>query len=399
MHVTIVKLNGWPDTFDERVIEIASNVDKVTLIRPRPQRGDTDVDHVSNITVRDVYPSRGKSVNRLWLHPLLFPLHLVQAIVTMLLISFSGQNSPDVIHCLDYILGGAVGSTVSLLTGTPLVVSVRGLTEPRYKNMVEQNDSLIGRLNYRILHMVPTFVFSQVDYVITKAEYQKAYLRETYDVAIPCSAIPTGVDYSIFNPTVIEKSTYPEKLADIGPESEATIALFLGRLTEEKGAAVLLESLIEADDPPTDLHMLYVGDFREVAFKEKMRSLVRDDPVPVTIHDERIPYKRVPELMANVGCVALLSEPKHEGVPRVLQEACVLETKVVASNVEGIAEAFQDIGGCHLVDRADPVAIAEAFRKVSTSTLRPDREKLRDKFDMSRNYAKYAEIYAEVAAS
>lgn len=396
VHVGIIKLNGWPETFDERVIEIARNVERVTLIRPRPDRGDTEINQVPNVTVRDVYPSRGKSVNQLWLHPLLFPAHVIQAIIMLLLLSYASEDPPDVIHSLDYILGGIVGAVFTSITQTPFVVSVRGLIEPRYKNMVEQNNEIIGRLNYRLLQLLPGFVFSHADYLITKAEYQEQYVRNQYGLSIPYSTIPTGVDYSVFNPKVVPDSCYPEQLADIGDEQDHTFALFLGRLTEEKGADKILENLNKVSDPPTDLHLLYVGDFRDDMFKKRLRRLAQESTVPVTIHDERIPYKKVPELISNVQCTVLLSGPRHEGVPRVLQEACVLETSIVASDVLGITEAFGGFKGCHLVKRDDPDALNDAFRNVANSNIRPNREEFRCQFDMQRNYAKYAEIYTDV---
>lgn len=398
MHVALIKLNGWPETFDERVTEIAQNVDRVTLVRPRPEGGNTPIDDVTNVTVKDVYPRRGKSVNELWLHPILFPFHVLQAILVLTTLSYTHSDPPDVIHSLDYVLGGLAGRIVSIITGIPLVVSVRGLVEPRYKNMVEQNSSLVGQVNYQLLQLIPKFVFSGTEHIITKASYQQEFVESNYGFSIPSSTIPTGVDYDVFDPQIIPESNYPEELTNNEARTDTIIPLFLGRLTEEKGASLLLQNLIELDNCPKNIHILYVGDFRDDDFEEDLRSLATDAPVPVTIHDKRIPYKRVPELISNVDCTVLLSGPKHEGVPRVLQESCVLETKVVASDVEGIANAFDNIDGCYLIDRTAPRELSKAFRNVATSQCHPNREKIRHKFDMAQNYAKYATIYEEVGS-
>jgi glycosyltransferase involved in cell wall biosynthesis len=116
------------------------------------------------------------------------------------------------------------------------------------------------------------------------------------------------------------------------------------------------------------------------------------------LYPDRVPFESVPRLLDSADAVILLSKPGSEGVPRILQEACAMETPIIGSNVTGIAGAFNDLPGCYLIDRDDPLEFTSAVDQAVTDPPEMPRELFADRFDMYKNYEKYAEIYKTLSA-
>ncbi|WP_158055632.1 glycosyltransferase [Halorussus halophilus] len=393
----ILKLNGWPTTFDERVEAIAESVEELVVIRPKPPAEVDRLAQRKGVIVYDLLPSRGSFVEPGWIKPIVFPLHVVQAILVMTYLWVRG-SLPPVIHALDYALGGIAGVVVSRLFSVPLVVSVRGLKEPRYKAIAEKSDSLRPSINYRILRAMTSFVLVNTDHVITKATYQVDFVKETFGVNPGFTTRPTGVDFELFDPETTDSG---DKLTELFGDSALagnSIALYLAKLLPEKGPDKVLELIAAADDElPDDVMLAFVGEFRNEAFERQFRELQRDVSERVVLHSKRVPFEDVPDLLAAANAVVLLSEPESEGVPRILQESCAMQTPIVASDVTGIAGAFKDLPGCYLVDREDSTAFADAVTSAVTDTSDMPRDRFAERFDMYSNYAAYAGIYETLA--
>lgn len=392
MNVCLVKINGWPDTFDERVEILAGNVDQIFLVRPAPVEQNESI-QAENVTVYDLYPRRGESIDALWLHLLIFPLYLIQAALVCGFLVLLPTDRPDVLHALDYVLGGLAITTVAQMFDIPCVVSVRGLTEPRYKHLTEETGGIVAKLNYRIVTLIPRFVLPHVDAIITKADYQREYLQTEYGLEIPIETLPTGVDFQRFNPDTTDCGSILDEVLD-GCDRPEHILLHLGRLTADKGLDQLL-SLVDAteEDLPNDLLVLCVGRFRNPGFETQIREQCDDLGGRIHVHSTPIPYEQVPELLACVNGVVLLSEPAHEGTPRVLQEACAMERPIIASDVAGIQEAFSGHTGCYLIDRADEQAFLDAVEDIVADVPSINRDEFRNRFDIHNNYAQYVGVY------
>jgi len=392
MHVCLVKINGWPDTFDERVQVLASNVDHISLVRPAftEQREPIGAD---NVTVHEIYPRRGESIDALWLHTLLFPLYVIQTVAICSILLLRSATRPDVLHALDYVLGGLAITIVGRIFNVPCVVSVRGLTEPRYKQMAVETGGLVPRVNYRIVSSIPRFVLPRVDAVVTKAAYQQEYLMGQFGIDVPIETIPTGVDFEVFDPEQIECGPIIDEVLD-GRDRPAYTILHLGNLTEKKGLDRLV-SLVEKSrqDLPEGLVFLTVGRFKTLAFEEQIRDRCDDLVDRIHLHPTPIPFDRVPELLACVEGVVLLSDSAHEGTPRVLQEACAMERPIIASDVAGIHEEFSGLSGCYLIDRFNEQDFREAVYEIIGGDLEMNRTEFQDRFDIHNNYAKYVDIY------
>jgi len=401
MNVCVVKLNGWPETFDERVDALAGAVDHVTVVRSKPQSDDGPLARRDNVTLYDVPPGRGSYVEPGYVQPFVFALHVLGAVAVIAALHLRGNRQIDVIHALDYVLGGVACAAVSTVFSLPFVVSVRGLKEPRYRALVEKHGGLSLRIKYRILTALSGFVLPRADHVVTKSAYQVEFVRQTFGVTAGVTTVPTGVDFDVFDPGRVTRSN---ALADLDTETRVepddTTVLYLSKLISEKGPDRLFEFICEIDDDlPDDVVFVFVGEARSEAFEQRLRKLRDHCPERIAFYPHRVPFERVPALIADADAVTLFSESGVEGVPRILQEACAMGTPIIAPEVDGIADAFRGLPGSYLVDRSSPTAFRDAVLDIVERPPTLDREQCRDRFDIDQNYARYRDAYEQAIAA
>lgn len=389
-----IKLNGWPDAFNERLRAIAATVDELVLIKPANNDPDDDPpDTLENVTVLDLSPSRDPVLSPRS-RVLLYPVWVIQAVIVYFLYA-ARANGVDVFHAVDYPFGALTGRLLSLVTGTPQVVSVRGLPTAQFEGGKTRRSRVFNAIAEKILVTTNWLALRGADYVITKSSYQQDYLTDRYGITdAPMRSIPTGVDYEEFDPGMVtaDGSFLQTLSADI--PTDQPVVLQLGQIVQRKGAERFIDFALAYDGDPC--HFLLVGETKSEDYRRRLEQLIATgDADRVTLYDDWVPFEDIPRLLAAVDVVSLLSTPGHEGVPRVLQEACVMETPIVASDVDGIRDVFADREGCFLVDRDD----ADAFEAAIMAALKtkPDRDNFASQLDIHHNYRQYSEIYTELA--
>lgn len=395
MDLCLVKLNGWPDSFDERIFTLAENLHSLTIIRPKPSNYDSSLDDIDSISVYELRPSRPESIDAIWIHPLLFLLYVIQAVTVVSYLIINPRTNIDIIHSVDYVVNGLAAAILSIIWDVPTVISVRGLTEFRYKNHVDNNPSKLGRFNLRIVQVIPSIVFKQADHIITKSEYQVDFILENYETLAEFSVIPTGVDFSTFDPNKyqIQDDDIAESLGFPSCAFCGPTILHLGKLTKNKGIHNLLSFIQESNDYlDPEIRFICVGRTRNEDFKEEILR-VEDQIERILVHPNQIPFQLVPQLLKKVDGLILLSEAGHEGTPRVLQESYTMGTPIIASDVTGIKGAFSDLEGAILIDRNDVQEFRDAVRSIAEKDIEVKRTDARENFDIETNYAKYADIY------
>lgn len=396
VRVLLLKLNGWPQWFDERIDALAGHVDEVVLVRPKPTQGPGDVESIGGVRTYNLRPARGRFVTPGWLQPVIFPLHVLQAILLALVLYLRGEL-PPVIHALDYALGGMAGSVIARVCGGPLVVSVRGLKDSRFKTIPDAERTLRARLNHRILQGMTRFVFTNADHIVTKAAYQVEFVRETCEVDAGFTTLPTGVDFDLFDPdSDVIRPRFPDDVARQVNEDD-DVVVYLSTLIPKKGPDQILRLLAAVDDLPEDLIFVFIGEFRDDDFERECRRLLEPVAERVVLRPEPVPFETVPNVLARVDATILLSEAETEGVPRILQESCAMGTPIIGADVAGIGDAFRGLPGCHLISREDPDAFASAVEAATDDSVEMPREVFADRFDMHANYGQYASIYERLA--
>jgi glycosyltransferase involved in cell wall biosynthesis len=240
------------------------------------------------------------------------------------------------------------------------------------------------------------FVLANADHVVTKAEYQVEFVRETFAVSPDFTTVPTGVDFNDFNPTKAysEHITEVLNISDESLTEDNDVVLYLAKLLPKKGPDQVLRLVNQADDRlPPDIKFVFVGEFRDASFEQEFHELQHAVSERTLLFSQRVSFNDVSKLLNSADAVVLLSKSGTEGVPRILQESCAMQTPLVASNVTGIAGAFDDLPGCYLINRDDPQEFTSAVSQAVIDSPQMPRGLFADRFDMYKNYAKYAEVY------
>lgn len=398
--VLLLKLNGWPSAFDERLIAIAKNVPKLVVIRSKPSETGDEIAEIENVSVINLLPKRGTVIKPAWLKPIIFPIHISEAVLVMMYLYLRGRL-PTVIHALDYALGGFAAAVISRILSLPLVVSVRGIKETRYKTAMVQESSYSAKIRYKILRILTYFTISSADHIITKAKYQVDFVRDSFAVNPEFTSIPTGVDFDVFNPSRFVDCNQDLNLkgAERTISSDDNIVLYLSSMIPSKGPDLVLEQIMRnQNEIPNCVKFAFVGEFQGKQFEQRFTKRCEALSDRVFLHPYRVSYEKVPKLLNSANAVLLLPEPFSEGVPRILQESCAMQTPIIASNVTGIKDAFEGLPGCYLIDRDEPIQFKTAVNNAVFQSHKMPRELFVERFDIYRNYSLYSNIYEKLGA-
>lgn len=160
-----------------------------------------------------------------------------------------------------------------------------------------------------------------------------------------------GVDISRFHPDAAARGAIRRELAI--PES-AVVALYLGRLSVEKGVIELAAAFASAARTVPALHLLFVGP-DEGALRPRLEALLRDVPSRVRFAG---PTAQPEAFMAAADFFVLPSY--REGFGSTIIEAAACGLPSIASRIYGISDAVNDETGV-LVPVGDIDALAAAI--------------------------------------
>lgn len=151
-----------------------------------------------------------------------------------------------------------------------------------------------------------------------------------------------------------------EARANLGLPDEAFVVGWVGRLTWEKGADVLIEAASKLQD--LDLSLCFVGDGPErAALAQRARDRRLDAHWPGA----------VPEAWRLFSAFDLLVlSSRTEGTPMVLLEAMYADVPIIATAVGGVPDVVKEGVGC-LVPPDDPRALATAIRRACSDVCGP----------------------------
>jgi glycosyltransferase involved in cell wall biosynthesis len=171
--------------------------------------------------------------------------------------------------------------------------------------------------------------------------------------------VPNGIDREVFMPR--DRS---DARAQLGLPQSGKVVLFVGHLTEPKGAGDLIRAFTLAGEALPDTRLVMVGDG---SGSEACRALAANLGERVSFVGAE-PHERIPLWLAACDVLALPSW--NEGMPNVVLEALACGRAVVASNVGGIPDVVD--GSPHeLVPPRDPAALALALERVLRTGYEP----------------------------
>lgn len=294
--------------------------------------------------------------------PLVSPL---RAMATCL--AFNGQGiDSDVVHCHTWYahFGGILAK---LLYGVPLVITVHSL-EPLRPWKREQ----IGR-GYDLSSWVEKTALEVADAVIAVSESTAEDVRRLFNVAPErLKVIANGIDTDEFR-----KTDRPDVLAEYGIDDSKPFALFVGRMTRQKGLFYLLRAA-EYLDPAVQL-VLCAGESDTPELQVELEAMV------AALRARRPGGVWIPGMISRDKVIGLYSHATVFCCPSIYEpfgiinlEAMACGTPVVGSAVGGIPEVVVDGVTGFLVDPGldaspphDPVnpeafagGLAEAINRV-----------------------------------
>lgn len=239
---------------------------------------------------------------------------------------------PDLVHTHGYradVLAGSAAKAHRL----PRVSTLHGFTGGDWKNQ------LYERLQLRSVR--------RFDGVIAVSPQIQGRLLGAGAEAGRIHLIPNA--YAPRRPTLPRQAAR----AELGLPAEAIVLGWVGRLSHEKGADVLLDALATVTDLPWTLSVIGDGDQRRAL---ERRSAERGLGPRVRWHG------LIPEaarLYTAFDAVVLSS--RTEGTPIVLLEAMAAEVPIIATQVGGVPDLVRPVDGL-LVPPEQPAALGTAIR-------------------------------------
>jgi glycosyltransferase involved in cell wall biosynthesis len=274
---------------------------------------------------------------------------------------------PELVHAHWWFPNGVVGTWVSGLARIPLVTTLHG-TDVRLARKVGVAKPLFGHV---LKHSAAVTTVSR-------------WLKEETEALVPGvhpTVAPMPVATNLFGP---------------GSSRDGQRLLFVGRLTNQKGAEHLLHALSSMKTPAASLDIVGDGPNREA-----LKQLAQQLGVASRIRwHGQLSQAELPPLYQRAAAVVIPSV--DEGLGLVAVEALLCETPVVAFDSGGLRDVIQHEKTGLLVKPGDRAALASALDNLlardgrGSQLGRAGRLYALSAFAPESAARRYAEIYRQV---
>jgi starch synthase len=266
----------------------------------------------------------------------------------------------EVVHSHTWYANHA-GQLASLVHGSAHVVTAHSL-EPRRPWKADQ----LGG-GYRLSSWVERTAYLAADAIIAVSRGMRADVLEVYPDLDPAKVfvVGNGVDAKAYRPV-----RAPEVVASLGVDPDRPYALFVGRITRQKGLMHLLAAAEQL--PPEAGLVLCAGAADTPAERKQVADAVAELQTRrsgVVWIEEMLPREQLVPLIT--GATVFVVPSVYEPLGIVNLEAAACGTAVVASDVGGIPEVVDDGRTGLLVhyDPEDPTAFAAGLAARMTELL------------------------------
>jgi starch synthase len=306
----------------------------------------------------------------------------------------------DLVHSHTWY-ANAAGLLASLVHGVPHVVTAHSL-EPRRPWKADQ----LGG-GYRLSSWVERTAYLAADAVIAVSHGMRADVLDAYPELDPAKVhvVGNGVDAEAYRPV-----DAPDVVRELGVDPDRPYALFVGRITRQKGVMHLLRA---AEKLPEEFGLVLCAGAADTPAE---RQQVADAVTALQARrggviwiEEMLPREKLVPLIT--GATVFVVPSVYEPLGIVNLEAAACGTAVVASDVGGIPEVVDDgrTGLLAHYDPADPGSFeAGLAARMAELLADPDRaaamgaagrERVLAEFGWSAIAQKTVEVYSAVLAA
>jgi alpha-maltose-1-phosphate synthase len=271
----------------------------------------------------------------------------------------------DLVHSHTWYANGA-GLLAALVHGVPHVVTAHSL-EPRRPWKADQ----LGG-GYRLSSWVERSAYLAADAVIAVSHGMRADVLDAYPDLDPARVrvVGNGVDAEAYRPV-----RAPDVVRGLGVDPDRPYALFVGRITRQKGVMHLLAAAEQL--PPEAGLVLCAGAADTPAERQQVADAVEELQARrsgVVWIEAMLPRDQLVPLIT--GATVFVVPSVYEPLGIVNLEAAACGTAVVASDVGGIPEVVDD-GRTGLLAHYDPEDVAafesDLAARISELLADPDR--------------------------
>lgn len=270
-------------------------------------------------------------------------------------------RNADIVHCHTWYSHWA-GCLVRQLTGAPLVLTTHSL-EPHRPWKVEQ----LGRA-YHASSWIERTAYQSADGIVAVSPQMKDDVIDLYSVdSERVEVIPNGIDPEEYRPTFDAAL-----LRRYGVDPDLPFALFVGRITRQKGIIHLVHAV--KDLSPETQVVLAAGAPDTAEIEEEMtREVARLQQAGL----HKVVWIR--DMMPRPDIIVMYSHARVFVCPSVYEpfgiinlEAMACKTAVVASDVGGIPMVVQDGDTGYLVSPEGPGFAARLAERINELMARPE---------------------------
>lgn len=273
----------------------------------------------------------------------------------------AAARNADIVHCHTWYSHWA-GCLVRQLTGAPLVLTTHSL-EPHRPWKVEQ----LGRA-YHASSWIERTAYQSANGIVAVSPQMKDDVIDLYNVdSALVEVIPNGIDPEEYRPTFDT-----DVLRKYGVDPDLPFALFVGRITRQKGIIHLVHAV--QDLSPGTQVVLAAGAPDTAEIEEEMtREVARLQQVGL----HKVVWIR--DMMPRPDIIVMYSHARVFVCPSVYEpfgiinlEAMACKTAVVASDVGGIPMVVQDGDTGYLVSPEGPNFAARLAERINELMGKPE---------------------------
>lgn len=249
-----------------------------------------------------------------------------------------------------------------------------------------------------LLKTIDRLIAAMATHVLADSHSQRQFLVD--EGVVPAEKIRVladgsicGVDQQRFRPN--EKARFPLR-RELGLPESSVVALFLGRLTRDKGVLDLAKAFVKIADDHQNLYLIIVG-----PDEEGLRPALQEIMSPCLDRIRFVDMTSSPEdYMASSDIFCLPSY--REGFGSVIIEAAASGVPSVASNIYGLSDAVEN-GQTGILHRpGDITEIGDAIALLSTDAqMRAEmgaraRKRAAEQFSSERVVSAQMDFYDEL---